>query len=58
VILEPGTNPQLFDRAALGKPAGQRYGIGAPWTRVNNPEFNRTQICGQSAAGPTMYHVQ
>jgi hypothetical protein len=37
-----------FGLVGKGKPAGQRYGLGAPWA-TNNRNFNRTDICGPAS---------
>ena len=37
---------EIFDRVVKGKPVGQTYGLGAPWTNDNHKKFNRKNICG------------
>ena len=32
-----------------GVPAAQMYGLGAPWAKDNNKNFNRTEVCGASS---------
>ena len=37
---------EIFERVEKGKPVGQTYGLGAPWTNDNHKKFNRKKICG------------
>jgi len=36
----------LQEQVEKGKPVGQLYGLGAPWTREIHAKFNKTIICG------------
>lgn len=36
----------LQEQVEKGKPVGQLYGLGAPWTREVHLKFNKTIICG------------
>ena len=44
---------EIFDRVVKGRPVGQTYGLGAPWTNDNHKKFNRKKICG----GRCLYFV-
>jgi hypothetical protein len=36
----------IMEVVAVGKPAAQMYGLGAPWANDEHKKFNRTKICG------------
>jgi hypothetical protein len=40
---------EIWDYIGHGKPAGQTYGLGAPWTNDNHKKFKRGYICGEGS---------
>lgn len=49
IVSKPVVESDIFDKVAHGKPAGQTYGLGAPWVNDNHKKFNRGHICGEGS---------
>ena len=41
IISKPWNIEDIFDKVETGRPAGQTYGLGAPWVNDNHRKFNR-----------------
>lgn len=47
---------EMIDRVVEGKPVGQLYGLGAPWTNDTHMKFNRRKICGEGSPCTKVLH--
>ena len=49
LISKPWKQEDIFAKVQKGQPAGQTYGLGAPWVNDNHKKFNRGKICGENS---------